>query len=134
MVLLGLLFVVSCGEKVAPVVDVPEPVAEVVPEPVVEEVVEVAPMVKEFTINGKNYEFDVKEMRVSEGDTVRVEFTSSSGFHDWTVDEFNAATDQVSTGKSTSIEFVANKAGTYEYYCSVGSHRLRGMVGTLIVE
>tara|TARA_Y100000310_G_scaffold89923_1_gene87059 strand:+ start:21764 stop:22240 length:477 start_codon:yes stop_codon:yes gene_type:complete len=146
VVLLGLLFVIGCGEKAAPAVDsvpeeaVEEKVMEKVENPVVEKPEEPAakevapPAIKEFTVNGKNWEFDVKEIKVKAGDTVKIQFTSTSGFHDWVVDEFNAATDQVNSGGQTSVEFVANKAGTYEYYCSVGNHRARGMVGTLIVE
>lgn len=87
-----------------------------------------------FDITGTNYEFDVTEMRVTEGDTVTVNFESAEGFHDWVVDEFNAATEQVRPGTPTSVTFVADEAGTFEYYCSVGSHRELGMVGTLIVE
>lgn len=89
---------------------------------------------KTFTISGTNFAFDVTEMRVKQGDTVTVNFESAEGFHDWVVDEFNAATEQVRPGTPTSVTFVADKAGTYEYYCSVGQHRANGMVGTLIVE
>lgn len=85
-------------------------------------------------VSGTNFEFDVTEIRVKEGETVTVNFVSSEGFHDWVVDEFDAATEQVRPGTPTSVTFVADKAGTYEYYCSVGSHRAQGMVGTLIVE
>lgn len=87
-----------------------------------------------FTVKGVNYAFDVDEIRVKEGDTVTINFESSDGFHDWVVDEFDAATAQVRPGTPTSVTFVASKAGTYEYYCSVGSHRAQGMVGNLIVE
>ncbi len=87
-----------------------------------------------FTVKGSNYAFDVQEIRVKEGDTVTINFESSEGFHDWVVDEFDAATAKVRPGTPTSVTFVASKAGTYEYYCSVGSHRAQGMVGTLIVE
>lgn len=89
---------------------------------------------KTFTVSGVNFEFDVTEIRVNEGDTVTINFTSEDGFHDWVVDEFDAATERVNTGGNTSVTFVADAAGTYEYYCSVGSHRQMGMVGTLIVE
>lgn len=89
---------------------------------------------KTFEITGKNFEFSQKEIRVKEGDTVRIEFSSTDGFHDWVVDEFGAATSRVQTGESVSVEFVADKAGEFEYYCSVGNHRELGMVGTLIVE
>lgn len=93
-----------------------------------------APEMKMFDVGGSNFSFDVEEIRVKEGDTVMIHFTSTGGFHDWVVDEFDAATDQVNTGESTSVTFVASKAGTYEYYCSVGNHRAQGMMGTLVVE
>ena len=89
---------------------------------------------KVFTVAGVNFAFDVNEIRVQEGDTVTIQFESTDGFHDWVVDEFDAATEKVRPGTPTSITFVADKAGTYEYYCSVGNHRAQGMVGTLIVE
>ena len=89
---------------------------------------------KVFEIGGTNFAFDVTEMKVKEGDTVTINFVSNDGFHDWVVDEFDAATDQVRPGTPTSVTFVADKAGTYQYYCSVGQHRANGMVGTLIVE
>jgi plastocyanin len=85
-------------------------------------------------ISGKNFEFDKKEIRVKEGDIVQINFVSASGFHDWVVDEFNARTAQVRDGGQSSVTFVADKKGTFEYYCSVGQHRANGMVGKLIVE
>lgn len=89
---------------------------------------------KTFNISGQNFEFSQKEIRVKKGDKVVINFTSASGFHDWVVDEFSAKTAQVQTGGTTSVEFIADKSGTYEFYCSVGSHRAMGMVGSLIVE
>ena len=86
------------------------------------------------TLSGTNFAYDVTEIRVKEGDTVTIDFQSADGFHDWVVDEFAAATQQVRPGTATSVTFIADAAGTYEYYCSVGSHRANGMVGTLIVE
>jgi nitrite reductase (NO-forming) len=85
-------------------------------------------------ISGRNFAFDKEEIRVKEGQTVKVVFTSASGFHDWVVDEFSARTAQVMTGNSSSVTFVADKKGTFEYYCSVGAHRANGMYGKLIVE
>lgn len=90
--------------------------------------------VKTFNVTGENFSFTPKEMRVKEGDTVKVVFTSKNGIHDWMLDEFNARTKSVSTNESDTVQFVANKKGTFEYYCSVGAHRANGMVGSLIVE
>jgi plastocyanin len=85
-------------------------------------------------ITGKNFSFSKSEIRVKEGDIVQVNFTSENGTHDWVVDEFGAHTAVVQTGGKSSVTFVAGKKGTFEYYCSVGSHRQMGMVGSLIVE
>jgi len=90
--------------------------------------------VSEFTLDSFNFGYSQTELRVNEGDTVTINLTSSDGFHDWVVDEFKAATEKIQEGETTSVTFVADTAGTYEFYCSVGSHREQGMVGTLIVE
>lgn len=95
--------------------------------------------VKTFVMTGENFKFvmdgeDNPTITVNKGDTVRIEFTSTQGFHDWVVDEFNAATQKVQSPDSTFVEFVADQTGQFEYYCSVGSHRANGMWGTLIVE
>lgn len=90
--------------------------------------------VKEFKIIGKNIAFEGGDIRVKKGDTVRVVFTVEQGNHDWVIDEFNTRTNMLNTGETETVEFVADKAGTFEYYCSVPGHRLIGMKGNLIVE
>lgn len=90
--------------------------------------------VKVFTIEGSNFKFLPNSMTVKKGDTVRVVFKNTGGFHDFVIDEFNVATKQINGGSEETVEFVADKAGSFEYYCSVGSHRQMGMVGTLTVQ
>jgi plastocyanin len=90
--------------------------------------------VKAFTLDSFNYGYSMDTIEVNEGDTVTITLTNSGGFHDWVLDEFGAATEKINPGEETSVTFVADQAGTYEYYCSVGSHRARCMVGTLIVN
>lgn len=87
-----------------------------------------------FNVQGTNYAFDIREIKVRKGDTVTINFESVDGFHDWVVDEFGAATSRIQSGMQTSVTFVADKEGIFEYYCSVGKHRENGMVGKLIVE
>lgn len=97
-----------------------------------------APVVrqKEVVVDvvGTDFEYDVKEIRVKKGDTVVINFESTDGFHDWVLDEFDAASSRINEGEKTSVTFVANKAGTFQYYCSVMNHRQKGMIGYLIVE
>lgn len=92
--------------------------------------------VKSFEVEGKPFEFSLKEIKVNQGDRVRITFKNTEGMHDWTIDEFNARTKQIQAGESDTVEFVADKKGTFEYYCSVGNgfHRKQGMVGKLVVE
>lgn len=90
--------------------------------------------VKEFTVTGSNFKFDIPEIRVKTGDTVKITFKNAQGFHDFVIDEFKVATKQANGPSEETVEFVADKAGTYEFYCSVGQHRAMGMKGNLIVE
>ena len=90
--------------------------------------------VKEFTISGQNFSFNPNKLSVKKGDRVKITFKNSDGFHDFVIDEFGAATKQTKAPTTEVLEFIADKVGTFEYYCSVGSHRSMGMVGTLTVE
>ena len=103
------------------------------------EVIENSESVRTFVVDSSHLRFYIDgienpDIKVKEGDKVRVEFTSSEGFHDWVLDEFSAATTKVNPGESSSVEFIADKKGTFEYYCSVGKHRANGMKGKFIVE
>ena len=90
--------------------------------------------VTEFTVRGKNFSFTPATMAVNKGDKVRITFINDSGTHDFVVDGYNVRTKTLQTGQSETIEFIADKTGTFEYYCSVGSHRSMGMKGTLTVS
>lgn len=89
---------------------------------------------KVFTVDSFSFGYTPSVIRVSEGDTVTINLTNSGGLHDWVVDEFDAATARIGEGDVTTVTFVADQKGEFEFYCSVGNHRERGMVGTLIVE
>jgi FtsP/CotA-like multicopper oxidase with cupredoxin domain len=97
--------------------------------------------VKTFNVvGGPMFEFFVDDGRnadivVNVGDTVRIVYESAGGMpHDFVVDEIDGARTQIwQPGQGEIIEFVANVAGEFEYYCSVGSHRAQGMVGNFIV-
>lgn len=116
----------------------PTPLASVMGSPLGSPLATGAPAagtVKTFNVTGSNFRFSPAEMRVKQGDTVRVTMTNPDTMpHDWRVDEFNAATKVITAGQTETVEFVASKKGTFEYYCSIGQHRANGMVGKLIVE
>lgn len=88
---------------------------------------------KEFIISGKNFSFSPNTITVNKGDEVRVVFKNTQGFHDFVIDGYDQATKQGQAPFEEVIEFTADKAGSFEFYCSVGSHRSMGMKGTLKV-
>lgn len=90
--------------------------------------------VKEFTIDGSNFKFQPNTIAVNKGDKVKVTFKNTQGFHDFVIDEYNVRTKQINGGAEDMVEFTADKAGTFEFYCSVGQHRQMGMKGTLTVK
>nr|MBP9748514.1 cytochrome C oxidase subunit II [Candidatus Paceibacterota bacterium] len=74
------------------------------------------------------------KISVKKGDKVKIIFKNSAGFHDLVIDEYGVATKQAQAPDTEVLEFTATKTGSFEYYCSVGSHRAMGMVGILTVE
>ena len=89
--------------------------------------------VKEFTVSGQNFSFSPSRMTVKKGDTVKITFKNVSGTHDFRIDGYNVGTRVIQSGAQEMITFVADKAGSFEYFCSVGEHRAMGMKGTLTV-
>ena len=86
------------------------------------------------SIEAGSFYFEPNEIRVSVGDTVRIEMTASDAMHDFVVDELGINIPVTTSGSTGIVEFVASEAGEYEYYCSISDHRQRGQTGTLIVE
>lgn len=111
----------------------PSPEAIASPTPDVSVSVGVSTM-KSFTVTGSNFAFIPSTIMVKKGDTVKITFKNTSGFHDLRVDGYNVGTKQMQAGNEETFSFVADKAGSFEYYCSVGTHRQMGMKGILTVK
>ncbi len=90
--------------------------------------------VAEVVVEGSNYKFSPATLKVKKGDTVKLAFKSTGGIHNLVIDEFGVETSQLGEGEEEEVEFVADKTGTFEYYCSVANHRAMGMTGKLVVE
>jgi len=90
--------------------------------------------IKEFIVTGKNFSFVPSTIAVNKGDRVKITFVNSEGFHALKIDEYGVSTKQANAPNTEVLEFIANKTGSFEYYCSVGSHKALGMKGNLIVQ
>ena len=90
-------------------------------------------MAKAIEVEGGNFYFKPNEIKVKKGEKIVITLKSAGGMHNFVIDEFNVESETISGG-STTFEFVPDKAGTFEFYCSIGNHRQMGMKGKLIVE
>ena len=109
------------------------PAPGVYPETVKEMIVS-QPGVKEFTMIAKQWEFDPEVIRVNKGDTVRLFIESIDVTHGFTISAFGV-NERLTKGKTIEVEFVADKAGIFTFFCSVqcgAGHS--SMNGQLIVE
>jgi plastocyanin len=86
-----------------------------------------------FHVVGGNFFYVPNMIKVKKGDKVKIVFENSGGYHNFLLDEFDVKMDAIQTGESKTLEFTADKAGSFEYYCGVGQHRTMGQKGTLVV-
>ena len=106
--------------------------------------------VQVITVTAKKYEFDPSPIRVKQGTKVRLNTTASDHAHGVKISPFAEGTEKgdpglvfsspqdctkIEKGQSATVEFLAQKAGTYHFRCCTvcGFHH-RSMKGELIVE
>lgn len=90
--------------------------------------------VKEFTMTAKQWEFEPSTITVNKGDTVKLHITSVDVTHGFGLPEFGV-NENLEPGKAVDVDFVADKTGTFTFFCSVycgGGHS--HMKGQLIVK
>jgi cytochrome c oxidase subunit 2 len=88
----------------------------------------------EFTMTAKNYEFDPGVITVKKGEKVRLFVTATDRDHGIKIQGYDI--DQVlKKGATETIEFTADKVGTFEFkcsvYCGMGHRKMKGK---LVVE
>lgn len=94
----------------------------------------VMPEIKTFSITAKQWDFVPSTITVNKWDTVRLEITSTDVDHWINIPDFWVSKKLV-TWEKTTVEFVADKTGTFSFFCNVmcGSWH-KDMKGTLIVK
>lgn len=89
---------------------------------------------KEFTVTNSGMLFSESNLTVNKGDKVKITYKNGGGTHDLRIAGYNVGTKVIKGGESETIEFTADTAGDFEFYCSVGNHRAMGMKGTFTVK
>lgn len=90
--------------------------------------------VNEIAVEAGSFYYKPNVITVKKGEKVRIVMNSVSMMHDFNIDELGVKLPIVKNGETGTVEFVADKVGTFEYYCSVGNHRAQGQVGTITIE
>ncbi|MUG88927.1 hypothetical protein GNP92_21565 [Paenibacillus timonensis] len=86
--------------------------------------------VKSFTVHASPSGYDTTEIRVKQGDTVRITLENTQGMHSLKIKGYNK---EVRGGKT--MTFTADQAGTFEYSCNISCGKNhKEMKGTLIVK
>jgi len=90
--------------------------------------------VREIKMTAKKYEFNPGEVRVKQGERVRLIIQALDRTHGIEIKEYGIKR-EIEEGGQTVVEFTADKAGTFQFkcakWCGFGHG---GMRGTLIVE
>ena len=90
--------------------------------------------VHEIKMSAKKYEYTPGEIRVKQGEHVRLLITATDRKHGFEIKDLGVKTD-LEKGAETMVEFTADKPGTYEFkcsnFCGFGHRRMKG---TLVVE
>jgi|SRR3989338_4804612 len=94
----------------------------------------IADDVKEFQITAKQFSFEPGTIEVNKGDKVRLIVTSMDVPHGFAIKEYGI-NERLDVGKPVTIEFTADKEGTFTAFCSVACGAGHSnMKGQLIVR
>ena len=87
-----------------------------------------------ITMTARKYEFDPAVVKVKQGDHVKLVITAIDHTHGFKLAAFDID-QRLEKGVATTVEFTADRAGTFPFECSVvcglGHHKMKGQ---LVVE
>ena len=90
--------------------------------------------IKEFSITAKRFEFRPSTIAVNKGDKVILHLTSSDVTHGFAINAYDLRA-TIIPGKTTDLEFIADKTGEFTFYCSFFcGFGHSGMNGKLVVR
>jgi cytochrome c oxidase subunit II len=88
----------------------------------------------EIQVTAKKYDFSPNPIHVKKGEHVKLIITATDHDHGFKLDAFHI-NQKLKKGVPATIEFTADKAGTFSFKCSVFcGFGHSGMKGTLVVE
>ncbi|MBS3151755.1 cupredoxin domain-containing protein [Candidatus Woesearchaeota archaeon] len=137
LIIFALIFIVGCSHTnnesdagVGISSEFPAPGFEDVPEAIVVDA-DLETGVKEFNVVAKKWEFQPSTIEVKRGDKVKLNINSVDVTHGFSLADFGI-NENLAPGKTTVVEFTADKTGTFTFFCSVycgsGHSDMKGML------
>ena len=86
--------------------------------------------VKTIDVAASRFEFEPATISVVQGDTVRLRLHSEDRTHAFAIKAFRVKASIPKGGETLTVEFVADRAGTFEFacseYCGTGHSKMKG--------
>lgn len=88
----------------------------------------------EFSVTARRYSFEPATLVVHRGDIVRITLHAEDVAHSFVIDSYRIAKKAL-PGRAVTFEFLADRLGTFTFYCSLTSdERCREMHGQFVVQ
>jgi len=92
-----------------------------------------APTTRTFSVTARKYSFSPARIEVGQDELVKIELRTEDIPHSWTVDEYRISK-RVGADQPVTLEFRADKPGTFRFYCSLQiDEGCKDMHGELVV-
>lgn len=86
--------------------------------------------VKTIDVTASRFQFEPATISVMEGDMVRLRLRSIDRLHAFAIDAFDVKAMIPAGGETVTVDFVADRAGTFAFtcseYCGTGHSRMKG--------
>jgi len=90
------------------------------------------PPPRDIEMIASRFKFEPETLQVTEGDRVRLTVRSTDTEHGFSIKRMNVRVAVPKTGEPVTVEFVAERPGTYEFkcseYCGSGHGRMKGQL------
>ena len=93
----------------------------------------IAPQVRTFRVDARQFAYSPSELKVNEGDTVTIQLVSADVVHGLYVDGYDISV-EADPGQTTTLTFVADQPGSFRFRCNVTCGAMHPfMIGKLTV-
>jgi uncharacterized cupredoxin-like copper-binding protein len=105
------------------------------PSPIVTEATQNNNSVKQITVEGTDFAFTPSTITVNKDQALEITFKNMGKFpHNLDILDLGVKTKTIQPGSQDTISFAPQKAGSFQFLCTVPGHADKGMVGTITVK